>query len=642
MRRIFIYCFLFCSSIGLAKQNAKFYLEFADLNFVPSVTKNNDGTLTLITDNSQINAIYRKYVIYSFERIAPKALSINLQKTYAIECSNIQLMDDLHNNFPNIYVMVEKIDKPIDGGILYTPNDYTLLESSLGSDYEQNYLDAINAEEAWDITHGSPDVLIGIADTGFQLAHEELANKNATLLGSNTGYPSNWHGTDVTGLAAGETNNNKGISSIGFDSGLIVKVGTGYVPYFTSLVENGAKVLNGSWYTTITTNGGTPNITDQNLINDYTDQNVVVVIAAGNGPGSGWPPSVVNAENYSNRYYYPASYQNVISVSTVGDKNIPNTTTIPFDNWLNIHKIHTPPNSHYSGTGTPGIPILESEIFHQHNDSVDIVVPAYRLPIIGAWTNSDYWAIDENGLSGTSFSAPIVCGTVGLMFAVNYCLKPKEVESILKLTAVNIEDLPENLEFHGRLGGGALDAFKAVEMANEMAKPFGTVNVTDRILYRNWFYKLETAPFEIKMEDNLITDGAKVKFFARDNIEVLSGDYLPDIGYVDLQINSSLSLDCEIPSSKMTNEINSNKEILNSNNVTLYPNPNEGIFTILVSGIDVKNLNIEIFDIFGKSVFKTISNSITTEINTRNLPVGVYLVRTSSNEVNEILKFIKK
>ena len=639
MKKIFFYSLLFFSTLGLAQQNANFYLEFSDLSFVPSVNSKSDGTLTLTTSNSQINDIYKKYSIYKFERIAPNAISVNLQKTYMIECNDIQLMNDLHSDYPNIYVMVEKIDRPLDGGILFTPNDYTLLEASLGSDYAQNYLDAINAQGAWDITHGSPNVKIGIADTGFQLLHEELVNKNAIVVGANTGvYPSNWHGTDVTGLAAGETNNNKGISSIGFNSGLVVTIGL-WEMALIDLVDNGAKVVNGSWYSGINDRGGVLNITNQNIVSDLVNQDVVVVIAAGNGPYSGYTPSTMNAESYSSRYYYPASYQNVISVSTVGDKNIPNTTAVAFDNWLNIHKIHTPPNSYYAGTSTP---IIETEVFHQHNDSVDIVVPAYRLPLIGAWANSDYWAIGEDSLSGTSFSAPIVCGTVGLMFAVNYCLKPKEVESILKLTAVNIENLPENIEFHGKLGGGSLNAFKAVEMANEMAKPFGTVNVIDRILYRNWFYKLETAPFEIKMTNNLITDGAKIKFFARDNIEILSGDYNPNIGYVDLQINPSLSLNCTIPASKINNPVNLNNEKQNSNFVKLYPNPNEGIFTISVSQKEVKNLNIELFDVFGKSVFKAISNSVNTEIDTQNLPIGVYLVRLTSNEINEVLKLIKK
>lgn len=638
MKKILVLGFLIFSIIGFAQQNSHFYVEFSDLMFVPSVNSKSDGTLSLASNNSKIDDVYKKYTIYKFERIAPNAISTNLQKTYLVECNNIQLMNDLHSNFPSVYVMVEKIDKPVDGGILYLPNDYNLLQQSLGADYQQNYLNAINAQGAWNITHGLPNVKIGIADSGFQLLHEELVNKNALLIGSNSNYPSNYHGTDVTGLAAGDTDNNKGISSIGFNSGLVVKIGYSE-PTLTSLADNGAKVVNGSWYSGISEIGGIQNVTNQNIINDLTNQNIVVVIAAGNGPQSGSPPSVINAENYSKRYYYPASYKNVISVSTVGDKNIPNTTATPFDNWLNIHKIHTPPNSNYAGTSQP---ILESEIFHQHNDSVDIVVPAYRLPIIGAWSNTDYWAIGQDGISGTSFSAPIVSGTVGLMFAVNYCLKPKEVESILKLTATNIEDIPENLPYKGKLGGGSLNAFKAVEMANEMAKPFGTVNVNDRILYRNWFYKLETAPFEIKMSNNIVTDGPKIKFFAKDNIEITSGDYKPDIGYVDLQINPSLSLNCSNPSNKFNAETKSSTKIQNSTEVKLYPNPNTGVFTVTVSQKEVKDLNIELFDVFGKSVFKTKSNSVNTAINIQNLANGVYLVKLTSSEINEVLKFIKK
>ena len=75
----------------------------------------------------------------------------------------------------------------------------------------------------------------------------------------------------------------------------------------------------------------------------------------------------------------------------------------------------------------------------------------------------------------------------------------------------------------------------------------------------------------------------------------------------------------------------------------IYDIPITGIindFLVYIRGAE--NLNIELFDIFGKSVLKIISNSINTEINTQNLPIGVYLVRLTSNEISEVLKFIKK
>jgi hypothetical protein len=425
---------------------------------------------------------------------------------------------------------------------------------------------------------------------------------------------------------------------------------------FNDLVENGSKVINMSWGTGYIPGinpitglmQNIPNQIAQDNFNDLSEeQGIVLVAAAGNGVSGNVTSTLltnnglaINAENYSSVRHFPASYKNVISVSTVGNWNQPYTTTTSFDNWINIHKVTTPANKLYNGTSTL---VIEPEIFHQHNDSVDIVVPAYRLPVLGTWGTNTYWdSHDQGNWSGTSFSAPIVSGTIGLMFSVNYCLKPKEVESILKLTALNIENLPENIEFHGRLGAGSLDAFKAVEMANELAKPYGTVNVTDRILYRNWFYKLETAPYEIKMSNNLVTDEAKIKFFAKDNIEILSGDYKPNIGYVELQINPSLSLDCSIPVNRINVKTQINKPNTDSTKIKLYPNPNTGVFSVSVSQKEVKNLSIEVFDIFGKSVFKTISNNPNTEINIQNLADGVYLVKLTSNDgISEVLKFIK-
>ena len=641
MKNIFsIITIVFCL-ISFSQQKEYFYVEFANSSQIPKVTNNNDGTINLTFLNKNINSLYQKYIIYNFESLAKYAKSENLQNTYSIECNNISLMNELRSSFPNIFVKVEQ-HKPHE--ILYTPNDYSILPPYNGYNFETRYLDRINAQNAWDLTHGLPNVVIGINESGMNYLHEDLIDK---VLNPYT-YTGNWHATGVAGFSAGDTNNGVGIASIGFDCNL-AQGG------FNELVSNNSKVINMSWGSGFipyidTTTGSMVNIPsqiEQNNFNDLSEQqNIVLVAAAGNGVGgnvyAGQLTSnglAITSENYSNVRHFPASYKNVISVSTVGNWNQPYTTATNFDNWINMHRVTTPPNTHYNGTSTL---VIEPEIFHQHNDSVDIVVPAYRLPVVGGGV-SGYWEThDLGGWSGTSFSAPIVSGTIGLMFSVNYCLKPKEIESILKLTALNIENLPENFEFYGRLGGGSLDAFKAVEMANEMAKPYGTVNVIDRLLYRNWFYKLETAPYQIKMSNNKVTDGAKVKFFARNDIDVLSGDYKPTAGYIDLQINASLSLNCSIPTSKINVDEKIYKSIPYPAKIKLYPNPNTGVFTISIIEKEVKDINIEIFDIFGKSVFKTVSNNSNTEINMQNFAEGVYLVKLNSNTLSEVLKFIKK
>lgn len=57
----------------------------------------------------------------------------------------------------------------------------------------------------WDITHGDPDVVIGISDTRFETTHPDLAGKIAIeFTNSPTGDD---HGTAVAGYAAGATHN---------------------------------------------------------------------------------------------------------------------------------------------------------------------------------------------------------------------------------------------------------------------------------------------------------------------------------------------------------------------------------------------------------------------------------------------------
>lgn len=653
MKKIIFIVFFVWSIFGFSQQKKYFYTEISDLSLLPTIVKNKNGTVTLTSNNSSLNDTFLKYTIYNFEYLAPNAIDTSLRKTFSVECNDIKLMNDLYSNFSNLFIMVEEYKEK---EILYTPNDFLPPLSPTGVIYspsgttpynneivETRHLDVIRAKEAWDITHGSPNTIIGINDNGAVFTnHEDLINKVVYNTSNPLGHT--FHTTVVAGLAAAATDNGVGVSSVGFDC----KVAAGGI---NEVVQQGAKVVNLSWGLPYVKQPGgldVPSITEQNYYNDLNNQGIVVVAAAGNGVGGNASVDflnnnglAVNAENFANVKHFPASYKNVIAVSTVGNWNQPNTTSIPFDNWVDVHKIRKiVPTLTYRGST---IPVTENEIFNQHNDSIDIVVPAYRLPVIGNFSTNGYEdTFYYFGHSGTSFSAPIVCGTVGLIFSVNNCLKPKEIESILKLTAVDIENMPENQEFTGKLGAGRLDAFKAVEMANEMAKPFGTVNVIDRILYRNWFYKLETAPFEIKMSNNIIKDGAKIKFFAKDNIEITSGDYKPQVGYMDLQINPSLSLNCSIPSNNFTSKTKTSTKSHNSTEIKLYPNPNTGIFTVSVSQKEVINLDIELFDVFGKSVFKTISNNVNTEINIQNLANGVYLVKLNSTQINEVLKLIKK
>ena len=69
---------------------------------------------------------------------------------------------------------------------LYTPNDYNLS----GTDYA---LDLINAQGAWDITHGSDSIVIGISDQNYAVSHEELLGKVNYYNSNNTALYNSWN-----------------------------------------------------------------------------------------------------------------------------------------------------------------------------------------------------------------------------------------------------------------------------------------------------------------------------------------------------------------------------------------------------------------------------------------------------------------
>jgi hypothetical protein len=99
---------------------------------------------------------------------------------------------------------------------------------------------------------------------------------------------------------------------------------------------------------------------------------------------------------------------------------------------------------------------------------VDICAPGYDVAISAATG----WYLTN---SGTSFAAPFVSGTVALMVAANPCLTNDQIETILKETAVNIDNL--NPAYAGKLGAGRLNSAEAVSRASNLGHLEITSNV---------------------------------------------------------------------------------------------------------------------------------------------------------------------
>ncbi|MGI9022984.1 MAG: S8 family serine peptidase [Acidimicrobiales bacterium] len=119
----------------------------------------------------------------------------------------------------------------------------------------------IGAPRAWNTATGS-GVIIGVVDTGVDLEHPDLKDKvvaSANCLDpvrgcvDGGGQDDNGHGTEVSGIAAATTGNNRGLAAVAPDAVLVVAKaldasGAGTVDDINNairwVVDRGAKVVN--------------------------------------------------------------------------------------------------------------------------------------------------------------------------------------------------------------------------------------------------------------------------------------------------------------------------------------------------------------------------------------------------------------
>ena len=375
-------------------QTSKVWATITDAQAVPFTTQN--GTLS--SANPAFNVAIELASIQKVTQALPASKQEKLQNVYEITCACT--MEELTNSLATLS-FIEGVEAAPVYTPLYTPNDYNF---NLANNYAMN---KINAQGAWDVTHGNSSFIIGISDQNVNPMNEELAGKIVHYDASNTATTT--HGNAVCALAAGNTDNNIGLSSIGFNSSIAFY----QMDYNDILVAtySGIRLLNLSW-----TSGCSFSQYQQDVMNEIANNGTFIVAAAGNGNTCSSPDALV----------YPAAYASVFAVTSIGEN----------DN-----------HEHIQGDPTST---------HQHNQMVDLSAPGYDVAIVPM----DGWYLNS---SGTSYAAPIVTGTVALMMAVNPCLGNDDIEYILKNTSTNIDAL--NPLYAGKIGAGRLNAAAAVVMA---------------------------------------------------------------------------------------------------------------------------------------------------------------------------------
>lgn len=319
---------------------------------------------------------------------------------------------------------------------------------------------ATNALNAWALTRGAPNVVVAIIDTGVRFDHPDLKYKllpgydvitnpwianddsgrdaDATDVGDRltsadkAAHPnlfaecevnesSSWHGTKVAGIIGAHTNNSRGVAGIGWNVRILPVRALGRCGGYVSDVAAGIRWAAGLRVDDLPINPNPARVVNLSLgsddaancntnddfaayreaINEVTALGVVVVAAAGNSEGAVSPPgncantiTVAGLRHNGAKAGYSAYGSDVTISAPAG--NCVNSWPYPCD---------------YSFVTTTNA------------DSI--------VPVIG----TDAYTSSSAPAYGTSFSAPLVSGTVALMLSVNPNLTSAQVKDRLTQSA---------------------------------------------------------------------------------------------------------------------------------------------------------------------------------------------------------------
>lgn len=493
-----------------------------------------DGSTRIINPFDQLEtSIFGSHTVTFFEPLFPGSRSPELKKVFTLVTPDESLINKLISTFPETYTKVEQYypnEKP------YYPNDYgsSSPRANYGTKHALYDLDLIDMPGAWGITKGSPKVRIGISDSRIDSTNNDLRGRVSRYLqyfDIARGMVCA-HGSNVAGIAVARMDNKYGRPGICAECDVVAN-GYGNFSHLEELVAAGARVINASWARCTM---GKYQAEIEARINEWYEDGIIIVAGAGNAKNC-------NKDGYApDDLTYPASFEKVISVTGVYSRFASPRDSLftgkdGYPNVIGLKDRHARQHA-LTRNGTKLISKFR-KFDMQFNEAVDLCAPAQTY-LLG----NDACELDETFGGASSNTAPYITGLIGLMWSVNYCLDAYETESILKLTAVDIDKLPGNEPYRGKLGAGRVDAYAAVKMARDMKEPMGTVTISGRDFYR-FRFRLQHAPYRIEIKDQTFRDLARVNFTARDQIKLLPGTRLAPgtTGYCVLRTDPTIPND---------------------------------------------------------------------------------------------------
>jgi PKD repeat protein len=426
------------STVFISQESANFfqrqlYLKLTNYNLLSdsSWSKIDSNPKDITVNNFPFASFFDTIKINSIEQ--PFGLdksAIDLYNTFLfdLDVSNLQLetiIDALNEIYQIEYAEPVYIDVED-----FIPND-----PSYSSCW---HLDKIQADLAWDINTGSNDIVVSIVDDAVAINHPDLQDviwvnpneiPNNGIDDDNNGYiddingwdtytndndPSPhdntnaWaHGTHCAGIAGASTDNGIGVAAIGYGISLMaVKTGddNGLINqtwdgvYYS--IISGADVISCSW------SSGSFSQTNFNIIQFGINNGSIIVAASGN-----------NNANLSISPKYPACYDGVICVANTNSSDTKASSS-------------------------------------NYGDRIDISAPGSS--ILSTIPYSGY-----GNKTGTSMSAPMVAGLLGLMKSHAPTATNNQLVSCLKNSADNLDVINPN--YDGLLGAGRINAFNALK-----------------------------------------------------------------------------------------------------------------------------------------------------------------------------------
>ncbi len=336
------------------------------------------------------------------------------------ETTRTQICSELPGKISDVEFLVVPVEVMTQYKVV--PNDPAFSDAN-----KSWYFEPIQAYDAWEITMGSSEIIVGIVDSYMDLEHPELkgdrcihpysvANGDENVAPP-PGTPEDYagHGTLVAAVAVGSGNNGQGSSGIAPKCKFIpVSMGTSIntitmVEGLLYCMYHGASVINLSCGACFT----------EEILTMPIDQQIEFSKTYGAPQAAMWDYVFKLAERRNATIVWAAGNENCYGAMDTSKRNASTIRVAAVD-----HNLKRASFSNYGNFSAKGI----------HESTIS----APGVDIWGALPNNSYAA-----WPGTSFSSPIIAGVVALIKSENKDLSSAQIIKILQATGKPVSGSPE-------------------------------------------------------------------------------------------------------------------------------------------------------------------------------------------------------